>query len=217
MKLKKGILISVEGIDGCGKSTLVNLLTDKLLEENFQVVKTKEPGATSFGTILRNILENREFSINNKTEFLLFCADRSENISKIVIPALKLNNIVISDRMTDSTFAYQGYAREIDLNFIKEVTKFANENIFPDLTIYLKIDYKTALNRLKLRAKELKEDLSFFEKEKEDFFKKIIYGFQDIFKKRDNVIEIDATESIDCIVSQSLQKIKLYLKDYINA
>lgn len=216
MKLKKGILISVEGIDGSGKSSLVDLLEKRLKEENFETLKTKEPGATSLGKVLRDILQDRKFSINNKTEFLLFSADRSENINKIVIPALKSNKIVISDRMTDSTFAYQGFARGLDINFIKEVTKFATENIFPDLTIYLKIDYKTAIDRLKSRAKKLNQTLSCFEKEKEDFFKKTISGFETIFKDRDNIIEIDGTENLESITLKALEKIKLYLKDYAN-
>ncbi len=215
LKLKKGLLISIEGIDGSGKSTLCNILADELNKLGFPVIKTKEPGATPLGKELREMLQNRKFEINHKAEFFLFQADRAQNISDIVVPALNSNNIVISDRMLDSTLAYQGYARGINLDFIKEVNQFATDNIMPDLVIYLDIDYNTAIERLKSRCKTKNEKLTFFEKENEKTFKKIINGFNAIFENRDNVLKVDGTKDLDTISAQVVNHVTEYLKNLI--
>ena len=120
-KLKKGILISIEGIDGSGKSTLANKLRDKLQQDAFDVLLTYEPGDSALGKHLRKILHERDFEICGKSEFLLFASDRAQHFESVIIPNLKENKIVVSDRMGDSSVAYQGYGRGEDIDMIKNI------------------------------------------------------------------------------------------------
>lgn len=148
---------------------------------------TKEPGDTTLGQKLRHILHEEKEHVCDLSEYLLFASDRAQHFTQIVIPALKQNKIVISDRMADSSLAYQGYGRGLNLEMIKSVNKWAMQNIEPDLTFYIKIDAKTAFDRIKKRNKTLTS----FEKEKLEFWNKVLFGFEQIFKNRKNVITID--------------------------
>lgn len=216
----KGFLIAIEGIDGCGKSSLSENLISELNNLGFETVKTKEPGATPLGQYLRDILQNRTFDIDDKAEFLLFAADRAQHIHQVVIPALKSNKIVISDRMTDSSVAYQGYARGLNIDIINKINDWTTNSIKPDLTIYLKIDYKTAISRVKHRYNKNEQELTHFEKEKEEFFKKVITGFDNIFKikDKDKILIIDGTQNQNTIILQALEHIldKVKIKKKLN-
>lgn len=200
-KINNGFLISVEGIDGAGKSSLVNELTAEIVSLGFSVVKTKEPGSSELGKYLRQILQNGNFNLSDKAEFLLFAADRAQHFKTIIEPALKAGSIIISDRLADSSLAYQGYGRSLDLEIIKTINSWAMNDIKPNLTIYLKIDYKTALERI-IKRQEIKTN---FEEENKTFFERVINGFDEIFKNRDNVIVIDATKSLDEIKDEALR------------
>lgn len=174
--MQTGKLITFEGIDGSGKSTLSKAVYEKLLNQGFSVLLTKEPGATEFGKTLRKMLQESEVKIDPKAEFLLFAADRAQHIEQVVLPALKAGKIVISDRMADSSLAYQGYGRNLDKEIINKVNSWAMQGLKPDLTIYIKIDYETAIGRIKKRD----EKLTNFEKEKTEFFQRVIQGFDEI-------------------------------------
>ena len=186
--LSRGMLITIEGIDGSGKSTAAKALA-QALEKHYEVVLTKEPGSTAIGQTLRSFLQTRTDYVYPLTEYLLFAADRAQHIYEKVKPALSDRKIVISDRMADSSVAYQGYGRGLDISMIQAVNEWAMQEIKPDLTIYLKIDYKTARERLNKRN----EQQTAFEREQEEFFKRIAYGFDEIFKKNSCVITLDAT------------------------
>ena len=114
---KKGTLITFEGIDGSGKSSAARALYDHLKDE-LPVVLTREPGGTELGRVLRTLLQNRTFDLDAKAEYLLFAADRAQHMKEIVLPALAQNKIVISDRMADSSYAYQGSGRGVDPDMI---------------------------------------------------------------------------------------------------
>lgn len=142
--------------------------------------------------------EEKEY-VCDLSEYLLFAADRAQHFNQIVIPALNKNKIVISDRMADSSLAYQGYGRGLDLEMIKNVNKWAMQNIEPDLTFYIKIDAKIAFDRIKKRN----ETLTSFEKEKIDFWNKVLLGFEQIFKERKNVITLDGTLSPEDVTQEA--------------
>jgi dTMP kinase len=184
-----GLLITFEGIDGSGKSSAAQALYASLKDE-FPVILTREPGATELGKRLRTILQNRTFVVEPKAEYLLFAADRAQHMESVVLPALKANKIVISDRMADSSLAYQGYARGVDPEMICSINKWAMQGRQPDLTVYLEIEYEVARKRLALRQ----EEATVFEQERAEFFERVSQGFEVAFINR-KVVRIDASRS----------------------
>src|SRR3990167_6334679 len=190
-ELKKGILISFEGIDGSGKTTLITKVFQALKQLEFPVLLTKEPGATALGANLRSLVHDRPFLINAKAEYLLFAADRAQHFEEIIIPALQTNTLILSDRLADSSLVYQGYGRGLDLSMIQTINNWAMDGITPDLTVYIKLPLAVALERLRVR----KQTLTYFEKEKKDFTEKLIEGFNTIFAKHPNVVYLDGQES----------------------
>lgn len=188
MIISSGMLISVEGIDGSGKSTLVHHLAKQLQTYGCSVITTKEPGGSSLGKLLRNILQHQPVSLMSRAEYLLFAADRAQHMDEVIKPALKAGSIVISDRMADSSLAYQGYGRGEDLAMIHLINTWAMQEYKPDLTFYMKVEPEEAIRRLRTR-----KVLTAFEKEQTGFVERLITGFNEIFHNRDNVITLDGT------------------------
>ena len=198
----KGKFIVIEGIDGCGKTTQIDeiskwLPSSGLMKKNSKLIKTREPGGSLLGKKLRNlILDNNE---NNQpsplAELLLYSADRAEHISKIITPALNNENWVISDRFSDSTLAYQGYGRNIDIEIIKNIESIVCQGETPDLTIFLEISPEESF----LRRKNFIPDR--MEAEGMNFLKKVNEGFKLIAKEK-NWQTISASQNIKTITNQ---------------
>ena len=198
----RGKFIVIEGIDGCGKTTQIDeisrwLPTSGLMGEESKLIKTREPGGSLLGEKLRNlILENNH---NNKpsslAELLLYSADRAEHVSKIISPALEKEDWVISDRFADSTLAYQGYGRNINLEIIKNIESIVCQGEQPDLTIFLEITAEESI----LRRKNLVPDR--IESEGLNFLKKVNEGFKLIAKEK-NWKVISATQNINDITNE---------------
>lgn len=185
-RLKKGILIAVEGIDGSGKSSLVQNL-NKLLESKLApTLVTKEPGGSQLGTQLRTILQEQTVPIEAKAEFLLFAADRAQHFAEVIMPALAQNSLILSDRLCDSSVVYQGYGRGLDIATIQAINTWAMNGIKPDLTLYVRIAPNTALQRLIDRGK-----LSVFDQAPLEFFEKLVEGFEHLYQNTNNVIILD--------------------------
>ena len=209
----RGKFIVIEGIDGCGKTTQIEeisrwLPTSGLMGENSKLIKTREPGGSLLGKKLRNlILDNNK---NNKpsslAELLLYSADRAEHVSKIIGPELEKQNWVISDRFADSTLAYQGYGRNINLDIIKNIESIVCQGIKPDLTIFLEISAEESV----LRRKNLIPDR--MESEGINFLQKVNEGFKLIAKEK-NWKVISATQNIDTISREIKETLlKTFLK-----
>lgn len=199
-----GLLISCEGIDGCGKSLLAQNLYNALTAKNIPTLLTKEPGGTALGQKLRAMLNHsKDIKKTGLAEFLLFAADRAQHFSELIIPALKQGTIIISDRMADSSLAYQGYGRGLDLEKIKQTNAWAMQNHQPDLTFYLRIDFKTAQSRYMQRN----ETPTSFEQEQEAFWHKVHHGFETIFANKSNVVILDATLSPEELTTLALDAI----------
>lgn len=198
-----GFLISVEGIDGTGKSSLVHALSKKLDEYQLKTFVTKEPGATNLGRDLRVILHERKEDVCDTAEFLLFAADRAQHFFEMIIPQLEAGTIIISDRMNDSSVAYQGFGRGLDIPMIKAINKWAMCNIEPDLIFYIELDFKTALERIMLRGGKLTS----FEKEQELFWKRVNDGFKTIFKDRTHVVVLDGKKTLEELTEIATQKV----------
>ena len=195
----KGKFIVFEGIDGCGKTTQIDKISkwlpdSGLMKKNSKLIKTKEPGGSLLGKKLRNlILDNNK---NNKpsslAELLLYPADRAEHVSKIISPALENNNWVLSDRFSDSTLAYQGYGRNINLEIIKNIESIVCQGKCPDLTIFLEISAEESV----FRRKDLIPDR--MESEGIKFLQKVNEGFKLIAKEK-NWKVISANQNINAI------------------
>ena len=143
-----GLLCAIEGIDGAGKTTLLQNLEQKFASTKIRTIFTKEPGATQLGKYLRKLLNERTITIGTQAEFLLFAADRAEHFEKDIVPHLQQGCLIISDRMADSSVAYQGYLKGLDISMINAVNAWCMQNIIPDITIYLRITPDKAKERI---------------------------------------------------------------------
>ena len=194
--------VTLEGIEGSGKSTLQAKLAKALEETGKEVVITREPGATALGQNIRKILldpKNRE--INSLTELLLFSADRAQHISEIIWPALQRDAIVICDRFYHSTIAYQGYGRDLPLNLLEHLNSITTGGLEPNLVLLLDLDPEIGLKRVTSPNR--------FEEQSLEFHRKVRNGFLELAKHTpDNFHLIDASLSEDEVFTQALATIK---------
>jgi len=190
--MKKGLFITFEGIEGCGKSTQAKLLEEYFIQEGRSVFLTREPGGPKISEMIRKIL----LSIDNnemlpQTEVLLYMASRSQHTGEWIIPELEKGNIVISDRYYDSTFAYQGAARKIDGKLIDTIRRYATFGLVPDITFLVDLSEEIGLSRI------LAEDADRLEQESMKFHKKVREGFLEIAKKEpERFFVLDGKKSI---------------------
>jgi len=206
----KGKFIVIEGIDGCGKTTQIDELSkwlpkSGLMKKGSKLITTREPGGSQLGKKLRSlILDNNE---NNKpsslAELLLYSADRAEHVSKIIAPALKNGDWVISDRFSDSTLAYQGYGRNINLEIIKNIESIVCQGEYPDLTFFLEISPEESILR---RKNEIPDRI---ESEGIKFLEKVNKGFKLIAKEK-NWEVISATQNIQTLSKQIKETVLRY-------
>lgn len=145
--MKKGLFITFEGPDGCGKTSIINLLKE-YYKDREDIIFTREPGGTEISEKIRDIiLSNENTKMSKRTEALLYAASRSQHVDQLIRPAIKDGKIVISDRFVLSSLAYQGGAREIGVNKVKEINDFATNNLQPDLVFFFYVDPITTLKR----------------------------------------------------------------------
>lgn len=201
--MKHGILCSVEGIEGCGKSTFIKKLHKKLTEEKIKSITTKEPGKTDLGQKIRSILMNRTAQTCTIAEFLLFAADRSQHFSEFIIPHLENQYVIISDRMHVSSMVYQGYVKGLNKSMIAYVNDWAMHNIKPDIIFYLKLDPAIAAQRIAQRNQT--EASPEFEKEMLPQQQALSDGFDQALSYEKNVITLDATRTSEQLVEQAYQ------------
>jgi len=199
LTLKKGILIAIEGIDGSGKSSLAKNLFHELEKREYPVILTKEPGGTQLGQQLRQLVQEKKMPICAEAEFMLFATDRAQHFHELIGPELSKKKIIISDRMADSSLVYQGYGRGLDITTIKMVNEWVMNGIRPDITIFVKVPAQVAAQRIAQRN----ATLTAFEKEKTDFIQKLVYGFNELYKNRNDVIIIDGNQSLDNVTHQA--------------
>jgi dTMP kinase len=199
--------ISFEGGDGSGKSTQLRLLADYLPSRGRACLCTREPGGTNLGRMIRKaLLEVRDESISSQTELFLYLADRAQHIDKVILPALERDEIVLCDRFTDSTLAYQGYGRGVDLAMLRRMNSMASGGLVPDLTLLLDCPVDLALSRTarrieERRATEGREDR--FESEDIGFHERVRRGFQELAEAEPERIRIlDASRSVEEIQAE---------------
>lgn len=192
----KGLFISLEGIEGTGKTTQARLLAEHLSEKGYVPVLTEEPGGTSIGLRIREVLlkvEHKE--MHHLTELLLYNASRCQHIYELILPSINSGKIVITDRFSDSTIAYQGYGRLIDLKLLETLDGIVTAGLKPDFTILLDIDVETGLKRNKGANKVDRLEL-----EDVDFHNRVRAGYLELASKEPERIKvIDASGDIKSV------------------
>lgn len=197
------MLISFEGIDGCGKSTQIDLLKNYLEINDLTYSVFREPGGSEVSEKIRELLLHDSQEMDSITELLLFSAARSQLIKEKVIPLLERDEIVILDRFYDSTTAYQGYGRELkNLEIIQIVNRLASHSTVPDITFYLKIEPELAHERTIKLSKDRMESSGI------DFFRAVSNGYEELAKNEKRFITIDASEEIDSIHSTIIKHLE---------
>lgn len=197
--MEKGLFITFEGTDGCGKTTQIEMLKDYFETQGRTVLLTREPGAKGLGTKLREILLNYDGEVSPVCESFLFLADRAQHVDTIIKPAVARGEIVLCDRHTDSTVAYQGYGRELDIEQIKMLNNIATSGLKPDLTFIFDIDIDTAQKRVG-KNKDRMESAGI------EFFKRVRNGYLEIAKQEPERVKVlDGSKSIETIHNELLE------------
>lgn len=207
---KKLKFITIEGIDGAGKSTTISMIENYLKEQGEQVLITREPGGTALGEQLREI--NKSVKMDPLTETLLLFTARSEHIVKKIKPALEQDMWVICDRFTDSTVAYQSAGKGLQESDIRALETLVQGDIKPSLTFILDLPLSVARKRLDSTGKEPDK----YESEKDSFFQKVADGYKEIFKKDPNRCRIiDSSKTVEHTNEQIVEVMEKFYQDYL--
>ncbi len=197
--MSTGLFISLEGIDGVGKSTQSDLLEEFLTSAGRTVVRTFEPGGTELGQEIRHLLLHRKGDVAPRSEALLYAADRAHHVATKVRPALERGEVVITDRYLDSSVAYQGVGRALKAADVRAISMFAVENLLPDLTILLDLDAAKAA----ARRNQTGEAPDRLEREKIEFFESVRQAFLDMAAAEPHRwLVIDADQSVNEMQAQ---------------
>jgi dTMP kinase len=189
-----GAFITFEGIDGCGKSTQLRMLTGELRARRLEVVTTREPGGTTLGKKLRAALLDVEEQVDPLAELLVFAADRAQHVRTLLRPALDQNKIVISDRYADATVAYQGHGRGFKPELIQQIVQLATDGLTPDLTLLFDLSVPESAVRTRRRIAAKRTDR--LDREKVEFHERVREAYLEIARANsDRVRVIDASGS----------------------
>ena len=202
------MFISFEGIDGSGKTTQLQILATYLESIGYEVMLLREPGGVPLSESVRDLLLNSSEEINPITELLLFEASRSHLVHSLIKPAIAQGKIILCDRFLDSTTAYQGYGRGIDLDIINTFNSIATLGIMPDLTFYLDVDFATAENRSDRKIYDRIESAG------KEFYLRVIQGFRELASNYpERIFRIDASRELDVTSALIKQIIDSKLND----
>ena len=195
--------ITLEGIEGSGKTSSIKSITNLLDDKGISYVVTREPGGSTIGSELRSILLDPQTNISSEVELMLMLADRKDHVDQVILPNLKKGNWVISDRFMDSSFAYQGGGRKLDKKLIDSFSRRLNLPI-PDLTLLFNVSVEISLSRVKARG-----DLDRFEQEEIDFHNRIREAYLELAEQNVNRIQIiDSSQTIEDMLKNVEEKIK---------
>lgn len=195
----RGVFITFEGCEGCGKTTQISMLSERLQKANQEIFVTREPGGTSVGEKIRYILigNDEETSICPETELLLFAASRAQLVRKVIMPELELGKFILCDRFLDSTTVYQGVARQLADGPVKEINQFAVGDLMPNLTIVIDIPAEESLLRVQRRRNSIPDRI---EKESIDFYSAVREGYLYLAKEfPERLVLIDGSQDIQMV------------------
>lgn len=201
--MHKGLFITFEGNDGSGKTTISKKVYEALLEKNYPVIYTREPGGIEIAEKIRTIiLDPNHTAMDARCEALLYAASRRQHLIEKVLPALETGKIVLCDRFIDSSLAYQGIGRGIGIGEVLKINQFAIESYMPDATFFLRVSLETGMQRVNARGNLDRMDL-----EANDFHCRVSEGYEkvkEMFAER--MIEIDAEADIETVFRETLVK-----------
>ncbi|MFQ5952383.1 MAG: dTMP kinase [Candidatus Omnitrophota bacterium] len=212
-KLTKGIFITFEGPEGSGKSTHSQRAYEELLSDGYETIHTAEPGGTTLGKRIRDILlEKEDVSVSGKAELFLFEADRAQHVEDVILPALEEKKIVLCDRFNTATFAYQGYGLGMDMKKVEDIDVVATDGLSPDLTVLLDVDVETGLRRAMAEHPADK-----MEKRGSQFHERVREGYLDLAKKCADKIKVikvkgDKDETYGLVKKEVYDFIKRYTR-----
>lgn len=207
--MKPGFFITLEGIDGCGKSTQARLLTEFLSGAGHEVILTREPGGTPLAEEIRNIiLTPGKEPLDPMSEILLYTASRAQHVNNLIKPAIAGGKIVICERFVDSSLAYQGYGLGWDLAIIREINRIAIGDFNPDLTFLLDVNMDLSLRRVKNRSNFSNIKIDRIESRDIVFQQQVVEGFRKLAQQESRIILVDA-------VNKSINEIHMQLKEYL--
>ena len=194
--MARGLFLTFEGCDGCGKTTVLNCVSVLLREKGIPFLLTREPGGSKIAEEIRNvILDKKNTEMDPRCEALLYAASRRQHLVEIVLPALEKGIHVLSDRYLDSSLAYQGYARGIGMEEVYSINLFAIDGMLPDLTFFLDLPPEEGLARI--RKNETRE-VNRLDLEKENFHKKVYEGYKILLENYpERIVRIDARKTVE--------------------
>lgn len=201
------LFITFEGPEGAGKTTILKMIKEQLKQDGFDVIVTREPGGSEISEQIRQVILNKDNTLMDPwTEVLLYIAARRQHLVEKILPEKKNNKIIISDRFSDSTLAYQGYARNLDINKINIIQAMIFENYQPDLTVLFDIKPEIGLHRILARKSE---HLNRLDEEKIEFHQKVYNGYKKIAAKNPRRIQIiDASLKENIVFNSAYELIK---------
>lgn len=198
------MFITFEGPDGSGKSTIIQKVYDYLIENNYDVIKTREPGGSPIAEKIRIlILDTENTKMGYRTEALLYAASRAQHVEETILPALNENKIVLCDRFLISSLAYQGVGRDLGIENVRKINEFAINGVFPDFVLFFDVDPITTLKR-----KSSLDTADRLEKEGNNFHERVYNGYKEILNSEKNIEIIDATQSVEDVFNQCIKVLK---------
>ncbi|MED4696984.1 dTMP kinase [Peribacillus frigoritolerans] len=200
--MRRGIFITMEGPEGAGKTTITQMLGKALQQEGYQVLLTREPGGVPISEQIREVILNKDnTAMDSRTEALLYAAARRQHLVEVVMPELERGGIVLCDRFIDSSLAYQGHARGLDIEEVYNINKFAIGDMMPDATLFFDIDPEEGLRRIQSNGER---EVNRLDLEALDFHKKVCEGYQFIINRwKERFIIVDAGRSIDEVFEET--------------
>lgn len=208
--MKRGYFFSAEGNEGAGKSTIVKMASQYLASKGLEVVTSREPGGIAIAEQIREvILDRRNTKMDGRTEALLYAAARRQHFVEKISPLLQAGKTVICDRFIDSSLAYQGYARGLGIEEVLLINRFAIENVFPDLTLYLDVDPEVGLKRI---HEQQGREINRLDLESLSFHHKVREGYLEVMKRfPERIVKIDANRSLE----QVFEEVKRVLDQFL--
>ena len=206
------MFITFEGPDGSGKSTVIKAVYERLINDGYSVILTREPGGTPIAEKIRDvILDNSNTALDARTEALLYAASRRQHLVEKIWPAIKEGKIVLCDRFLDSSLAYQGEGRKLGIENILNVNLFATENTYPDLTLFFNISPEEGLKRVSKDKKRVADRL---DNENANFHQEVYNGLLKVNSMyKDRIQVIDATKSLNEVIENAYKIIKSKLEN----
>lgn len=207
-----GLFITIEGPEGAGKTTIINMLAAQLESEGYPVLQTREPGGIDIAEQIRRvILAPENTAMDPRTEALLYAAARRQHLIEKVKPALETGAVILCDRFIDSSLAYQGHARGLGIDEVLTINQFAIGNMMPKLTLYFDIAPEQGLERINQHKGR---EVNRLDLETIDFHKKVREGYQQLMVRfPERIYQIDASASVELVYNQALNKIREFIKN----